>query len=91
MTKANIIKKVKELKKLRLMLDDLAAEISTIEDEIKAEMIAKDTEIMKADIFTIRYTTVTSNRLDSTAIKNELPEIAARYMKQITTKRFSIA
>ena len=91
MTKANIIKKAKAIKKLRLMIDDLTAELSTIEDEIKAEMLYKDTEVMKADIFTIRYTTVTSNRLDTTAIKSELPEIAARYTKQVTTKRFSIA
>ena len=34
---------------------------------------------------------VTSNRLDSTALKKELPDIAARFMKQTTTRRFCVA
>ena len=45
-------------------------------------MTARDTEEMIVDIFKVRYTTVTSSRIDTTAIKKELPEIAERYTKR---------
>jgi predicted phage-related endonuclease len=91
MTKEEIIKKARDLKDLKIMLEELTAEIGTIEDELKAEMTATGKEEMTVDVFKIRYTTVTSSRLDTTAIKKELPDVAARYTKTNTYKRFSIA
>jgi len=91
MERAEMINKVRELKELKAMAEELAAEISTIEDLLKAEMVARDTEEITVDVFKVRYTTVTSNRIDTTAIKKEMPEIAAKYTKQSITKRFSVA
>jgi len=90
MDKATMINKVRELKELKIMAEELAAEITAIEDAIKAEMISQDTEEIIVDLFKVRYTTVTSNRIDTTAIKKELPEIAAKYTKQSVTRRFSV-
>ena len=39
----------------------------------------------------ITWKPVTSNRLDSMALKKELPDIAARFMKQSTARRFVLA
>ena len=39
----------------------------------------------------VTWKPVTSNRLDSTALKKELPDIAARFMKQTTARRFVLA
>ena len=86
-----MINKVRELKELKAMAEELAAEISTIEDLLKAEMVERGTEEITVDVFKVRYTTVTSNRIDTTAIKKEMPEIAAKYTKQSITKRFSVA
>lgn len=91
MERAEIISKVRELKELKAMAEELAAEIGTIEDLLKAEMVARDTEEIMVDVFKVRYTTVTSNRIDTTAIKKEMPEIAAKYTKQSITRRFSVA
>lgn len=91
MSTNELTSKVKELKELKTMADELAAEIEAIENELKAEMTARDTEEMIVDIFKIRYTTVTSSRIDTTAIKKELPEIAERYTKKTTSRRFSVA
>jgi len=91
MERAEIISKVRELKELKAMAEELAAEIGTIEDLLKAEMVARDTEEITVDVFKVRYTTVTSNRIDTTAIKKEMPEIAAKYTKQSITRRFSVA
>ena len=83
--------KVREYKELRAMLDELAAEITAIEDEIKAEMTARATEEMTVDVFKVRWTTVNSSRIDTTALKKALPEIAQSFTKATTTRRFSIA
>ena len=91
MERAEMINKVRELKELKAMAEELAAEISTIEDLLKAEMVERGTEEITVDVFKVRYTTVTSNRIDTTAIKEEMPEIAAKYTKQSITKRFSVA
>lgn len=82
MSTNELTSKVRELKELKTMAEELAAEIEAIESELKAEMTARDTEEMIVDIFKVRYTTVTSSRIDTTAIKKELPEIAERYTKK---------
>lgn len=54
------------------MAEELAAEITSIEDAIKAEMTARDTDEMTVDVFKIRWTRVTSNRFDTTAFKKHM-------------------
>ena len=80
--------KAAELKELKAMQEELAAEITAIEEEIKAAM--GDQEQITAGPFKITWRPITSSRLDSTALKKALPEIAAQFMKQTTTRRFSI-
>lgn len=90
MSTKEISSKVKELKELKVMREDLEAEITALEDLIKAEMAARDTEELITDLFKIRWTTVSSSRIDTVGLKKELPEIAARFTKQVVTRRFSI-
>ena len=80
--------KAEELKELKAMQEELAAEISAIEDEIKAAM--GDQEQIIAGGYKITWKTVTTSRLDSAALKKALPDIAAKFMKQTTSKRFCI-
>lgn len=82
--------KVEELKQLKTMLAELQNEITTAEDEIKKEMTAQGKEEIITDTFIVRYKTVSNNRIDTTAIKKELPEVAEKYTKQTTAKRFTI-
>ena len=83
--------KIKELRELRRMADELAGEISTIEDEIKAHMTALDTDELHGADFKITWKTITSNRLDSKALKADAPRLYAQYCKPTTTRRFCIA
>lgn len=83
--------KVDELRELRRMADELAGEISTIEDEIKAHMTALDTDELHGADFKITWKTVTSNRLDSKALKADAPRLYDQYCRPITTRRFCIA
>ena len=86
----NAIKaKAAELKELKAMQEELAAEISTIEDEIKAAM--GDQEQIIAGGYKITWKAVTSSRFDSSAFKKAMPELAAHYTKTTTTRRFTVA
>ena len=80
--------KAEELKELKAMQEELAAEISAIENEIKAAM--GDQEQIIVGGYKITWKTVTTSRLDSAALKKALPDIAAKFMKQTTSKRFLI-
>ncbi len=83
--------RIKELRELRRMADELSQEIEAIQDSIKAEMLAQQTDILTGSDWKVTYKEVTSNRLDSTALKKQLPDIAAQFMKQVTSRRFMLS
>ena len=80
--------KVKELMELKRMKEELEAEIVAAEDEIKAHM--GNEEILLAGAFKVSWKTFTSSRIDTTALKKALPDVAAAYTKTTTARRFSI-
>lgn len=91
MSTNELTSKVRELKELKAMAEEIAAEITTIEDAIKAEMTARETDEMMIDVYKIRWTRVKSNRFDSTAFKKAMPELAEKFTKTTETRRFSVA
>ena len=91
MSATEINAKVKELRELRRMADELAAEIEAVQDSIKSQMDAQGVDTLAGTDWKVTWRPVTSTRLDSSALKKELPEIAARFMKQTTTRRFVLA
>lgn len=91
MSTHELTSKVRELKELKAMAEELAAEITSIEDEIKAEMTARNTEEMTVDVFKVRWTKVTSNRFDTTAFKKTHGDLYEQYTKTTESRRFSIA
>ncbi len=91
MSANELTSKVRELKELKAMAEELAAEITSIEDAIKAEMTARNTDEMTVNVFKIRWTRVTSNRFDTTAFKKTHADLYAQYTKQTESRRFSIA
>ena len=75
--------------------DEMAAnakeKADAIRETIKAEMMERDTEELIAGQYIIRWTSVLSNRFDSTAFKKVMPEIYKAYTKQTTSRRFSVS
>ena len=80
--------KVKELMELKRMKEELEAEIAATEDEIKAVMGRE--ELLLAGSYKVSWKTFTSSRIDTTALKKALPDVAAAYTKQTTARRFSV-
>lgn len=87
----SINSKVHELRELRQMAEELEAEIETIEDSIKEQMRAQGVDTLHGPDWKVTWKPVTSSRLDTSALKAELPEIAARYVRQTTNRRFCLA
>ena len=83
--------KVNEMRELRRMAEELDAEITAIQDSIKAHMEATGADELTGVDYKITWKPVTSTRLDTAALKKALPEIAERFSKTTTTRRFVLA
>ena len=77
---------------------ELQAEIKELEsqaDALKQQMIrhmdSLQADELRAGEFTIRYKLIESFRLDTTALKNELPDVVAQYTRSTTSTRFQVA
>ena len=91
MSNTEIQSKVNELRELRRMADELAAEIEAAQDAIKAHMTAMDTDTLTGVDYKITWKSVTSSRFDSTAFKKAMPELAERFTKSTASRRFVVA
>ena len=83
--------KIRALNEWEEVIREAQQEAEAIRDSIKAEMLARDTEELEAGAFIVRWTSVLTNRFDSTAFKKEHNELYKEFTKQIASKRFSIA
>ena len=83
--------KVKELRELRRMAKELAAEIDGLADIIKAEITARGVDELTGTDWKATFKTVTSARLDTAALKKALPDVAVAFTKQSSTRRFVLA
>lgn len=83
--------KVKELRELRRMAEELAAEIDSIQDSIKAHMDAQRVDTINGTDWKVTYKAVTSSRLDTAALKKALPDLAQQFTKTTSTRRFLVA
>lgn len=83
--------KVKELRELRRMAEEIAAEIDGLTDTIKAEMTARGVDELSGTDWKASFKAVTSSRLDTAALKKALPDVAAAFTKQSSTRRFVLA
>lgn len=87
----NLDSQIHELRELRRMADELAAAIDTIQDAIKAEMTAAGVDALTGSDWKAVWKPVTSSRIDTTALKKALPDLAAQFTKTSTVRRFSVA
>lgn len=91
MSTIEITSKIEALKELESLIDEAKAEAEALRDEIKQEMLNRDTEELEAGQYIVRWTSVLSQRFDTTAFKKAMPEIYKAYTKQVSSRRFTIA
>lgn len=91
MTKNEMIKKIEELQELETFIEEIKAEAETIKDSIKAEMLERDTEELAAGQYIVRWTSILSNRFDTTSFKKQFGDLYKSFTKQTSSRRFSIS
>ena len=91
MSTIEITSKIEALKELESLIEEAKAEVETLRDEIKTEMLNRDTEELEAGQYIVRWTSVLTQRFDTTAFKKVMPDVYKAYTKQVSSRRFSIA
>lgn len=80
-----------ELAQYIRMQEEAAAMVEHLKDQLKAQMQDAGVDTLAGDEHKATYKAVTSSRVDTSALKRDLPEIAAQYTKTTTARRFTFA
>ena len=91
MSTTEIQAQIEALRSLEELIEEAKAEAETLRDAIKQEMLIRGTEELSAGQYIVRWTSVLSQRFDSTAFKKVMPEVYQAYTKQVSSKRFTIS
>ena len=91
MSTIEITSKIAALKELEDLIEEAKAEAETLRDEIKTEMLSRNTEELDAGQYIVRWTSVLSQRFDTTGFKKDYGDLYKDFTKQIASRRFSIA
>ena len=91
MSTIEITSKIEALKDLESLIEEAKAEAEALRDEIKTEMLSRDTEELEAGQYIVRWTSVLTQRFNTTAFKKVMPDVYKAYTKQISSRRFTIA
>lgn len=91
MSTLELTNKIAQLQEWESIMEEAKAEADAIKDELKQLMLDRGVEELEAGEHIIRYTTVLSNRFDTTAFKKAYNEIYKAFTKQSTSRRFTIA
>lgn len=83
--------RIAKMQEWEALAAEAAAEAEAIKDSLKAEMLERDTEELQAGRYIIRWTSVISNRFDSSAFKKEHGDLYKRFTKQSASRRFSVS
>ena len=90
MSTTELTAKIAALREYEELAAEAAAEIEALKDSIKREMESRSVEELEVGTHIIRYTSVLTQRFDSTAFKKSLPDVYKAFLKQTTSRRFSI-
>ena len=65
--------KIEALRDLEELIEEAKVEAEALRDEIKAEMMARNIEELSVGQFIVRWTSILSNRFDTTGFKKAYP------------------
>lgn len=80
---------MQELAQYNRLAEETAAIIDGLKDQLKAYMMENHLETLNGNEHKATYKEVTSDRIDTKALKAELPDIAKRYTKTSASMRFN--
>ena len=83
--------KIAQMQEYEALAEEAKAEAEALRDEIKAELTRRNAEEVTTGKYIVRWTSVLSQRFDSTAFKRAMPDVYKAFTKQVSSRRFSIS
>ena len=91
MSTCDLETKITKMQEYEALAEEAKAEAEALRDEIKAELIRRNTEEVTTGKYIVRWTSVLSQRFDSTAFKRAMPDVYKAFTKQVNSRRFSVS
>lgn len=79
---------MREIVEYSRMAEEIGATLDSLKDSLKKYMDENGLDSIAGNEHKASYKAVTSSRIDTTALKRDMPEIAAKYTKTTETRRF---
>lgn len=79
---------MREIAEYSRMAEEIGATLDSLKDSLKKYMDENGLDSIAGNEHKASYKAVTSSRIDTTALKRNIPEIAAKYTKTTETRRF---
>ena len=83
--------KITKMQEWEALAEEAKAEAEALRDEIKAELTRRNAEEVTTEKYIVRWTSVLSQRFDSTAFKRAMPDVYKAFTKQVNSRRFSVS
>ena len=87
----NINETMRELAQYTRLQEEAAAMVEALKDLLKQYMNENQLETLTGDEHKATYKTVSTSRIDTSALKRDMPAVAAQYSKTTETRRFTFS
>ena len=84
----NLDSLMREIAEYSRMAEEIGATLDSLKDSLKKYMDENGLDSIAGNEHKASYKAVTSSRIDTTALKRDMPEIAAKYTKTTETRLF---
>ena len=91
MANNELLSKIEALNEWEALMEEAKAEIEAIRDSLKQEMLERGTEELECGQYILRYQTIVTNRFDNSSFKKLMPDVYKSFIRQSTSKRFTVA
>ena len=91
MANNELLNKIEALNEWEALMEEAKAEAEALRDSIKQEMMERGTEELECGQYIVRWTSVLTQRFDSTSFKKAMPDVYKAFTKQTASRSFSIA
>ena len=86
-----LLNKIEALNEWEQLMEEARQEAESLRNSIKQEMLNRNTDEMEVGQYIVRWTSVLTQRFDSTSFKKAMPDVYKAFTKQTASRRFSIA
>ena len=85
-----LLNKIEALNEWEQLMEEARSEAEALRDSIKQEMLNRNTDEMEVGQYIVRWTSVLTQRFDSTSFKKAMPDVYKAFITQSASRRLTI-